>query len=307
MSDSKLKRTTNLLNNTSSETKKKMIDQDINNKKSIKYYVKEYLQEIAKDLVGKTAIDIPAGIGTTSEILLEHKAKVIPFDLFPEYFRLPQLTCERADVMEEIPLANAQGDYLVCQEGIEHFSDQVKVFKEFNRVLKKQGRLILTTPSYSNLASRFSYLIFESENNRFMPPNEIDSIWMSDKSISKEIYHGHIFLVGLQKLRILGKLAGFRIVENRYVRLSKGSLFLFPFLYPFILISAYLNYSRNMRKDKGLPRSEQGKIYREQLMLNISPKNLLNKHTFLIFEKEKEVDEVDFRNDTISKSFDKVM
>lgn len=284
-----------------------MIDQDINNKKSIKYYVKEYLQEIAKDLVGKTAIDIPAGIGTTSEILLAHKAKVIPFDLFPEYFRLPQLTCERADVMEEIPLANAQGDYLICQEGIEHFSDQVKVFKEFNRVLKKQGRLILTTPSYSNLASRFSYLIFESENNRFMPPNEIDSIWMSDKSISKEIYHGHIFLVGLQKLRIMGKLAGFRIVENRYVRLSKGSLFLFPFLYPFILISAYLNYSRNMRKDKGLPRSEQGKIYHEQLMLNISPKNLLNKHTFLVFEKEKEVDEVDFRNDTISKSFDKVM
>ncbi len=284
-----------------------MIDQDVNNKKSIKYYVKEYLAEIAGDLAGKTAIDIPAGIGTTSEILLEHQAKVIPFDLFPEYFRLPQLSCKRADVMEEIPLADAEADYLVCQEGIEHFSDQVKVFKEFNRVLKKQGRLILTTPSYSNLASRFSYLIFESENNRFMPPNEIDSIWMSDKSISKEIYHGHIFLVGLQKLRIMGKLAGFRMVENRYVRLSKGSLFLFPFLYPFILISSYLNYSRNMRKDKGLPRKEQRQVYHEQLMLNIAPKNLLNKHTFLIFEKEKEIAEVDFRNDTISKSFDEVM
>ncbi|MGB0887585.1 MAG: class I SAM-dependent methyltransferase [Vicingaceae bacterium] len=37
---------------------------------------------------------------------------------------------------------DASSDYLICQEGIEHFSDQLASFKEFNRVLKKGGRLI---------------------------------------------------------------------------------------------------------------------------------------------------------------------
>ena len=60
-----------------------MIDEHINNPKSIKYYVNLYLQSIKAEIKDKIVIDIP--------------------------------------------------------EGIEHFSDQLKVFKEFNRV----------SPSYS--------------------------------------------------------------------------------------------------------------------------------------------------------------
>ena len=89
-------------------------------------------------------------------------------------------------------------------------------------------------------------MLFESETTKRMPPNEIDDIWMEDKSVSEEIYHGHIFLIGLQKLRILAKLAGFKIQEIKYVRLSKGSLFLFLLFYPLILISSYLRYHRRI-------------------------------------------------------------
>jgi len=48
-------------------------------------------------------------------------------------------------------------------------------------------------------------------------------------------------------------------------------------------------------------------VYKEQLFINISPKNLLNKHTLIIFEKEKNVSEVDFRNEDLMKSFKKIM
>ncbi len=274
-----------------------MISEHINNPKSILYHVKKYLDRIAGELKGKVVVDIPSGKGATSEILMNHGAKVIPFDLFPEYFKLSSVRCERANIMDGIPMEDGIADMLICQEGIEHFSDQLYVFKEFNRILKPEGRLIITTPSYSNLAAKFNYLLFESETNRVMPPNEIDDIWMSDKALTNEIYHGHIFLVGLQRLRIIGMLAGLKIEEIKYVRLSKWSLFLFPFFYPLILFRSFLSYFRHMKKDKNLSINLKKKVYKEQLMINISPKNLLGKHTFIVYKKEKELSAVDFRNE----------
>jgi SAM-dependent methyltransferase len=278
-------------------------NENIDNPKSIKYFVKKYLDTIKEDLKEKVVVDFPAGSGVTTSLLKDLGAYAQPFDLFPEYFTVENLECKRADINESIPMEAGQADMVICQEGIEHFSDQLKAFKEFNRILKKQGRLIITTPSYSNLAARFSYFIFESENHKKMPPNEIDDIWMSDKSISNEIYHGHIFLVGLQKLRIIGKLSGFKIREMRYVRLSKGSLFLFPLFYPIILISSLLRYTRNLNKNKNLDHGFKKQVYGDQLRMNISIKNLLNKHTFLVFEKEVNHADVDFSSQSVSKKF----
>jgi len=284
-----------------------MIDNHINNRKSIKFYVKNYLHSIKTELENKVVVDIPAGNGATSEILMSIGAKVQPFDLFPEYFMLSNIECKQANIVDKIPLSDNYADMLICQEGIEHISDQLKVFKEFNRVLKKQGRLLITTPSYSNLAAKFSYLLFESETSHKMPPNEIDDIWMSDKTITDEIYHGHIFLIGLQKLRIIGKLSGFKVNDIKYVRLSKGSLFLFPFFYPLILIRSLLTYYRNLKKNKGLSKMAKHNVYKEQLRININPSNLLNRHIFIVFEKEKDNNDVDFRNETSIKQFNKIM
>jgi len=284
-----------------------MIDNNIFNKKSIKFYIRNYFQSIKTELENKTVIDIPAGNGATSELLIQFGAKVIPFDFFPEFFMLDKVECKRADVTEKIPVSDNYADILICQEGIEHFSDQLKVFKEFNRVLNNGGKLFITTPSHSCLASKFSYLIFESETSKQMPPNEIDDIWMSDKSITNEIYHGHIFLIGLQKLRTLGKLSGFKVADIKYTRLSKGSLILFPFFYPIIFINSLYVYYKNLNTNKGLSNDEKRKVYKEQLLININPKNLINKHTFIIFEKEKNTVDVDFRNEKMEKKFNEIM
>ncbi|NSW44438.1 MAG: class I SAM-dependent methyltransferase [Bacteroidales bacterium] len=284
-----------------------MIDEYIHNPKSPKYYVKKYFDSIKDSFKDKVVVDLPAGNGVTSKILYEYGAKVMAFDLFPEYFMFDRVKCSRADIDHPLPIENATADMVICQEGIEHFSDQLKSLKEFNRILKPNGQLIITTPSYSNLAARWSYLLFESETSKQMPPNEIDDIWMSDQSLTKNIYYGHIFLIGNQKLRILAKLAGFDIKEMKYMRLSKGSLVLFPFLYPFIWISSYLRYFRNLKKHKNIDLSMKKKVYQEQLNMNIAVKNLLNKHTFVILQKKSELNEIDFRQDSIIKPFDKLM
>ena len=110
------------------------------NPKSIKYHVKKYLHKNKRRFQNKIFIDFPAGNGITTRILKEIGAKPFAFDLFPEYFNIKGLNCKRANIIEGLPVDDAFADYLICQEGMEHFSDQLASFKEFNRVLKKRWR-----------------------------------------------------------------------------------------------------------------------------------------------------------------------
>ena len=119
------------------------------NKKSIKYHLKKFLLAHANEIKGKTVVDIPAGNGITSAIVKDLGANVLPFDLFTEYFKINELQCRRADIMQGIPLDDNIADWLICQEGIEHLPNQNKAFNEFNRVLKVGGKLIITTPNHS--------------------------------------------------------------------------------------------------------------------------------------------------------------
>ena len=122
------------------------------NPKSIKYHVKMYLHKNKRRFHNKSFIDFPAGNGITTKILKEIGAKPLAFDLFPEYFNIPGLDCKRANIVEGLPVEDACSDYLICQEGIEHFSDQLASFKEFNRVLVDDGYLLITCPDLKNVS-----------------------------------------------------------------------------------------------------------------------------------------------------------
>ena len=196
-------------------------------------------------------------------------------------------------------------DAIICQEGIEHFSDQLEALKEFNKVLKKEGELILTTPNYSNLGARLSYLLMESEKyNKLMPPNEIDSIWMNANDKVDEIYYGHIFLLGIQKLRVLSVLSGFRIKEIIYTRKKVGSLFLLPFCYPLIYFSSLYTYKKNMRKNTNSNIALKRNTYKEQFKLATDVGLLLDSHLFIVFEKISEIYEVSQSLKSVHKGFE---
>lgn len=260
---------------------------------SIKFYVKRYLMGRERWLKGKKVIDFPAGNGVTSKILRGLGAEAIPVDLFPEYFQVDGLECTRANISEGLPLKGHSADVLICQEGIEHFSDQYGAFREFNRLLKPGGTLLVTTPNYSNLRAKLSYLLTESERfNDIMAPNELDSIWMSDQSITDEIYFGHIFLIGIQKLRALAKLAGFEIKEIHFTRARPTSMLLFPFFYPFIWLSNLITYRKNLRKNKDFDEATKKSVYREIYRLAVDPKILVDGHLMVEFTKNKEQHEV---------------
>ncbi len=271
---------------------------------SFKTFFDGWLEAHRDRFAGKVVVDFPAGSGETSRVLRDLGATVLPFDLFPEFFKGEGLECRRADIADGLPVPDAHADIVICQEGIEHFSDQARALREFNRILKPGGLLVLTTPNYSNLRARLSYLLAESERfGGMMPPNELDSVWLSAPGLTREIYFGHVFLIGIQKLRVLARLAGFRIAAVRHESVKPTSALLLPFLYPWIALANWAAYRKSLRRPSDVPYETRRRVYREVLRLNLSPRVLVDGTLFVEFEKEMDWSRVAEGLESRHKSF----
>ena len=153
--------------------------------------------------------------------------------------------------------------------------------------------MLVTTPNYSNIRAKLSYLLSESERfNSIMAPNELDSVWMSKQDVTDEIYFGHIFLIGIQKLRVLARLAGFKIKKIHFTRAKSTSVLLLPFFYPFIYLSNRIAFRKNLRKNKNYDEKTKREVYGEIFRLATNIKILTSGDLMVEFEKEKESAEV---------------
>jgi len=252
--------------------------------KDIKFHVNKFIVSNSERFQGRKVIDVPAGTGISSKTFRDAGAEVTAYDLYPEFFKVDGIDCIKADILKGIPVDDSYADYVLCQEGIEHMSDQIKTFREFNRVLKKNGSLILTTPNYSSMRSRLSYYLGESEHYHLMPPNEMESVWMAEGD-EDEIYYGHIFLIGIQKLRVMAHLSGFRIKQLIDVRGNVSSLALALLAYPFIWINRQLALKRAKRKIKGFDEGFKQQVLSELHKYSLDFRVLCGSHLFVEFEK----------------------
>lgn len=255
--------------------------------KSIAQLVRNHFNR-RSGLDGLSVVDIPAGKGAISKVLKNRGANVKPYDLFPEFFDVDELACQEANLLDTLPLDPQSVDMVLCQEGIEHIPDQLKMLKEFNRVLKINGRLIITAPNVSNLKSKITHLFTESEHYKRMPPNELDALWFSGQG---KMYFGHIFLIGIQRLRVLAVASGFKIKKVHTVRVNTTSFFFF-FLYPIIILINGYAYLKNVYKNDQIDENVKKKVYGEIVKLNLHPAILFGGHLFIEFEKEKELEDI---------------
>lgn len=243
-------------------------------KKGIHKYVINYIQSLS-GLSNKVALDIPCGDGRSSYELLNKGAKVIALDLFPEFLKLDNLKAQYADLSDTLPVDNESVDYIICQEGIEHIPNQLNVLQEFNRVLKKGGIALITTPNNSHLRARLSTFLFETDYYRRMPPTEIDSVWFTDGN-SDNLYFGHLFLLSVQHFQTLLTISGFKVTKRIKTRFSSTSLIL-GIIYPIFALFTLLTYFSYRHKNKHIDKKVKRKILWNRVKLNLSPITLFGK------------------------------
>ncbi|HEY4413901.1 MAG TPA: class I SAM-dependent methyltransferase, partial [Gaiellaceae bacterium] len=121
----------------------------------------EWLFGRAAPYLGTHVLDVGAGIGTFTELALEHGASVTalePDTPFADYLRGrfdPAVPVEvvEADLMEfDRPGAF---DSIICFNVLEHVRDDAAAVRHFRELLAPNGRLLLLVPAHRWLSSPF--------------------------------------------------------------------------------------------------------------------------------------------------------
>jgi SAM-dependent methyltransferase len=238
------------------------------------------------NLKGQKALDCPAGDGRATFLLRRQGAAVTAADLYPESMRVDGVTSEFVDLSEPLPYPDDTFDLAVCQEGIEHLPNQLLVLSEFHRVLKPGGSLLVSTPSLSHLRAKLSHLLVESDYWKRQAFSELDSIWFANHADDR-MYFGHIFLLNIQKLRTLTMLAGFDIERFYKSELGTGSVLLFPFFYPLILLVNGIAYLQAVAKGKLKNDPVKLRVARDILRLNCRPRTWISKDFVVELRKNR--------------------
>jgi SAM-dependent methyltransferase len=120
------------------------------------------VSEILKDLPRGKLLDLPAGSGALSYRLYKEGFQVFACDIHPENFEPPEIPCVQGDFGGRFPFDDNTFDYATFVEGPEHAENPFHAFREFARVLKPGGSLIVTIPNYGNLERRLKMVFLGS-------------------------------------------------------------------------------------------------------------------------------------------------
>jgi len=110
-------------------------------------------KEVVKRVEGENILDVGCGSGTIVKMLLTKGKKVTGVDVGKKFVDYCQSTYKSAIFCEAdaqcLPFPSKCFDTLVCSEVMEHLENPEKALKEFHRVLRPKGKLIVTTPNIS--------------------------------------------------------------------------------------------------------------------------------------------------------------
>jgi len=112
----------------------------------------------ALDLEGNTWLDAGCGTGTLSRLLVERGCRVLGVDaamamveaadqLAPHGDQSVHLKFERVETIAQLPLASDSCDGVLCSSVLEYVSDVDACLKEFARVLRPGGLLLVSVPN----------------------------------------------------------------------------------------------------------------------------------------------------------------
>jgi len=159
-----------------------------------------------------TLLDVPAGEGALAAHLLRLGLDVKCCDLHPEIFHLPDVEIKRGDLLHVLPYSDDSFDYITCIEGLEHIENPHQALREFSRILRHRGHLILSIPNTLNIEERFKWLLY-GYTSHFKPLSREYLKSLSDDFIGAEEIALHINPIAYPELRYMLEKYGFEILR----------------------------------------------------------------------------------------------
>jgi SAM-dependent methyltransferase len=230
-----------------------------------------YMQKVYKKVVSletktkQKILDIPAGNGKLSSVLRNYNFEVISADINSEKDDYVYVNMENS-----LPFKDSEFDIIICPEGIEHIINPQMLIKEFSRIVKNSGHIVITTPNIQNCFSRLQFFStgyfyqFHPSATRHNPANE-------------EIDRGHVSPMSYLQLRYLFEEYGCKIDAIDGDRFKK--MILLPIYSIFLIYGLYWiwrDYFKGGKKD-----------FKKEIIKDLFSMNVLFSRSLIISFKKK--------------------
>ncbi|MBM4337503.1 MAG: methyltransferase domain-containing protein [Deltaproteobacteria bacterium] len=103
-------------------------------------------------------LDLPCGQGALSQALIQLGFDVTCADIDPGFFRLSGTPWVQANLNAALPFGAEEFDYVACIAGLHRLHSPQIAIREFRRVLRPKGTLIVSFPNYAHLRRRLHFL-----------------------------------------------------------------------------------------------------------------------------------------------------
>jgi len=181
------------------------------------------VEMMQKELRGKV-LDVPCGTGVLAGRLRRMGFEVSCCDINPSYFSVPDLTLEVGDLNRSLPYGDQSFDYLICLDGIEHTENPFNAVREFQRLLKRGGKLFISLPNYLNIERRVRFLL-TGTFSKIPSHKTVQEIWKGDLSMV------HLNPLGYPLLKFILEHAGFHILQLEKDREKRKMRWLLPLVW----------------------------------------------------------------------------
>jgi len=157
-------------------------------------------------------LDVPAGEGALAARLIKAGFEVSCCDLYPEIFRLDEVSIRQGDLNGELPFENQSFDYVTCLEGLEHIENPQQAIREFARVLRPGGKVIVSIPNILNIEERLKWLLY-GYTSHFKPMTRAHVERLRAEYNNREEIAAHVNPIGYSELRYILEKYGFEIAR----------------------------------------------------------------------------------------------
>ncbi len=187
----------------------------------------ETVEDILKDAKRGKILDVPAGEGALSLRLINLGFQVSCADLYTEIFKLAGTEIKRGNLDARLPFEDESFDYVICVEGLEHIESPANAIREFARLLKPSGTLIVSVPNIMNIEERLKWL-FNGYTSHFKPLSSDALAEISNRYGGMEEIALHVNPIGYSEVRYLLEKNGFTIEKTFLDKPKKNSWLYFP-------------------------------------------------------------------------------
>jgi len=165
-------------------------------------------------------LDFPAGRGYLSRHLRELGYDVVAADVNPDAFRVEGIPCIAMNLDRTFELEDEAFDAACCVAGMEHSENPYDVAREFRRVLRPGGLLVLCVPNFSALLRRIRYMLWGRCQRHSLPLTHDGE----EKTNS-----GHTSCLPVEQFEHVLATTRFEVLERRFFRPNaKTGFWTFP-------------------------------------------------------------------------------